>query len=109
MTRRLFLRGIGVLTLGGTSGCTRSTSDSPVTKDTFGDQMQTLPSGQRPVFAGTTDVQALYRYAVEHADDLQYIPCSCGCGGVGHTSNRDCYIKSFNGDGTLTFTSHAAT
>lgn len=109
MTRRLFLRGIGGLTLAGTWGCTRSTPDSPVVKDKFGDQMQTLPRGQLPVFADSAEVQGLYRYAVEHADDLQYIPCSCGCGGVGHTSNRDCYVKAVNADGTVTFTSHAAT
>lgn len=109
LTRRVFLRGIGVLTLGAAPGCKGSASTSPVTKDKFGDQMQILPRGQFPVFAGTGEIQALYEYAVEHGDDLQYIPCSCGCGGIGHTSNRDCYIKSFNADGTLTFTSHAAT
>ncbi len=47
--------------------------------------------------------------AVDHGDELQYIPCTCGCTRFGHKSNRDCYIKAFNKDGTLTFTSHAAT
>jgi hypothetical protein len=109
LTRRFFLRGIGVLTLSAAPGCSGSTPGSPVTKDKFGDQMQTLPRGQFPVFADTVEIQALYQYAVEQGDELQYIPCSCGCGGFGHTSNRDCYIKSFNADDTLTFTSHAAT
>ena len=82
---------------------------APVTTDAIGDQVQTLPRGQYPVFAGAGEIRGLYRYAVEHADELQYIPCFCGCGRFGHTSNRDCYIKAFNRDGTLTFTSHAAT
>ena len=82
---------------------------SPVTKDAIGDQVQTLPRGQFPVFAETGEIRELYRYAVERGDELKYIPCYCGCGRFGHTSNRDCYIKAFNPDGTLTFTSHAAT
>ena len=86
-----------------------SAGAGPVTVDAIGDQVQTLPRSQLPVFAGTGDIQRLYRYAVEHGDELQYIPCFCGCYRFGHKSNRDCYIKSFNHDGTLTFTSHAAT
>lgn len=83
----------------------------PVTRDAIGDLVQTLPKGQLPDFAGANvpDVRGLYAYAVDHGDELQYIPCTCGCARLGHRSNRDCYIKSFNKDGTLTFTSHAAT
>jgi len=82
---------------------------APVSTDAIGDQVQTLPRGRYPVFAGTGEIRELYRYAVEHGDELQYIPCFCGCGRFGHTSNGDCYVKAFNADGTLTFTSHAAT
>ena len=85
------------------------TTAEPVTTDAIGDQVQRLPKGQLPEFAGTGDTQRLYRYAVEHGDEVQYIPCFCGCYRFGHKSNRDCYIKSFNPDGTLTFTSHSAT
>ena len=83
----------------------------PVTTDAIGDQVQTLPKGQLPDFAGPKlpDIHRLYAYAVEHGDELQYIPCTCGCARFGHKSNRDCYIKFLNKDGTLTFTSHAAT
>lgn len=87
----------------------RSVGESPVTTDAIGDQIQTLPRGQLPRFANTADTQRLYRYAVEHGDELQYFPCFCGCYQFGHVSNRDCYIKAFNRDGTLTFTRHAAT
>ncbi len=83
----------------------------PVTEDALGDMVQTLPTGQLPEFAGpgTPDIRRLYQYAVDHGDELRYIPCTCGCAQFGHSSNRDCYIKSVNRDGTLTFTSHAAT
>ena len=83
----------------------------PVTTDAIGDQVQTLPKGQLPDFAGPSlpGIHRLYAYAVEHGDELQYIPCTCGCARFGHKSNRDCYVKSLNKDGTLTFTSHAAT
>lgn len=114
MKRRAFLYGAGA-----TAGValaawqlwpTRSqTAAAPVTTDAIGDQVQTLPRGQVPAFAGRGEIASLYRYTAEHDDELQYIPCFCGCGRFGHQSNRDCYIKSFNVDGTLTFTSHAAT
>jgi hypothetical protein len=79
-----------------------------VLSDALGDQVQTLARGQYPVFAGSGEI-ALYRYAVDHGDELQYIPCFCGCVRFGHKSNRDCYIKAVKTDGTLTFTSHAVT
>ena len=89
----------------------RWTLAGPVTTDAIGDQVQTLPKGQLPDFAGPSlpDIHRLYAYAVEHGDELRYIPCTCGCARFGHKSNRVCYIKSLNRDGTLTFTSHAAT
>lgn len=86
-----------------------SAAVGPVTRDDIGDQVQTLPKGKLPQFAETADVQRLYRFAVEHGEELQYIPCFCGCYRFGHTSNRECYVKALNANGTVTFTSHAAT
>jgi hypothetical protein len=79
-----------------------------VTVDAIGDRVQTLPRGQYPEFAGP-GIRELYRFAVEQGDQLQYMPCFCGCGRFGHRSNRACYIKAEHPDGTITFTSHAAT
>jgi hypothetical protein len=36
---------------------------------------------------------AAYRFALERPDVLQWIPCYCGCGGMGHGSNLDCFFK----------------
>jgi hypothetical protein len=112
MTRRGFVYGTGataVIAVGAWQIWPAGGGTASVTTDAIGDKVQTLPRGQLPQFATTPDVQRLYRYAVEQGDELLYIPCFCGCYRFGHTSNRDCYIKSFNRDGTLTFTSHAAT
>jgi hypothetical protein len=107
MKRRTFLHGAAALAAG-VIVPTRGQA-GPITRDDIGDQVQTLPKGQLPEFAGPPNVRVAYRYAVERGDDLQYIPCFCGCVRFGHKHNGDCYLKSFNKDGTITFTSHAAT
>src|SRR5438067_1746297 len=64
--------------------------------------------GGLPAFAADADAPALYRFATTRGDVLRYIPCTCGCAQVGHTSNRSCYIKAET-DAAVTYTSHAAT
>ena len=112
-TRRALLYGAGAAVIAGLASwqlwSTGRSAAGVVTTDAIGDQVQTLPKDRLPEFAVGDDVGRLYRYAVDHGDELQYIPCTCGCARFGHKSNRDCYIKSFNKNGTLTFTSHAAT
>ena len=107
--RELLFGALGVLVDATTR--IRGAAAGPVTTDQDGDQNQTLPRRQLPDFArsGGPKVQEAYRFAAEQGRDLVYIPCYCGCGNIGHTSNRTCYIKSENRDGTVTFTSHAAT
>ena len=39
------------------------------------------------------DVREAYRFAIANRDTLRYIPCYCGCGADGHTSNASCYFK----------------
>jgi len=80
----------------------------PVTIDSIGDQNQTVPRGQLPLFAAKGDAARLYAFAVDNADTLAFMPCTCGCNRFGHTSNRSCYIKDER-EGRVTFTSHAAT
>jgi hypothetical protein len=52
-------------------------------------------------------VQAAYQFAVANPDVLTQLPCYCGCGGMGHTSNYSCYVAGENPDGTLAFDGHA--
>jgi hypothetical protein len=83
-------------------------ADDPVTTDAIGDQVQTRAAAALPGFAAAADIAELYRFARERGDILQWMPCTCGCGRLGHASNRACYIKREAG-GRTTWTSHAAT
>src|SRR5262249_16259767 len=38
------------------------------------------------------EVREAYRFAIANRDVLRYIPCYCGCGEQGHTSNASCYF-----------------
>lgn len=51
--------------------------------------------------AGTAVVQE-YTWAASHHNELQYIPCYCGCYDTSnHTSNAECYFK-WDGNGKPT-------
>lgn len=59
------------------------------------------------VQASPVSVQEAYRFAFANPDVLTQIPCYCGCGSMGHTSNYACYVSGENDDGSQTFESHA--
>jgi hypothetical protein len=103
------LLAFGVAVAGGLA-VGRDSLAGPVTIDQFGDQIQTLRRGELPDFAkaGGPAVEEAYRFALEQGKDLEYIPCFCGCRNIGHRGNRDCYVKSENPDGTVTYSSHSA-
>ena len=106
----LGLAGTGVaIGLGGAARWVWGAVPDAVQTDEIGDQVQRLPRGRLPVFASDPEIGRLYRFAVDRPDVLQYMPCFCGCGRLGHRDNRGCYVKAEHGDGTLTYTSHAAT
>ena len=44
----------------------------------------------------------VYEFAARHPEVLQYVPCYCGCEGVGHQANHDCFVKSRAADGAVT-------
>lgn len=50
-------------------------------------------------------VQESYQFAHAHPEMLKHIPCYCGCGGMGHTSNYACYVNET--DGEMLFDGHA--
>ena len=99
---------LAAVIVGGAAAWWIASANDPVTKDSIGDSVQTRARGQLPAFADRGDTPDLYRFAVEHPDVLSFMPCTCGCGGLGHGSNRACYVKSETAD-RVTFTSHAAT
>lgn len=52
-------------------------------------------------------VRQAYTFAVAHPDLMTQIPCYCGCGAIGHTSNYACYISDVDADGAVTYDLHA--
>ena len=55
----------------------------------------------------STRVREAYQFAVANPDALRNVPCYCGCGAMGHTSNYSCYVKESKADGTIVFDAHA--
>jgi hypothetical protein len=52
-------------------------------------------------------VQQAYQFNVANPDLMKKIPCYCGCGNVGHTSNYSCYVNNVDDKGAITFDNHA--
>lgn len=90
------------LSLGGLilAGC--GTSTSP-------DAYALAPLDALPpeVKSSPLSVQEAYQFAVENPEVLKEVPCYCGCGGMGHTSNYSCYVSDVAADGEVRFDSHA--
>ena len=55
------------------------------------------------VVKAPAEVREAYRFAIANRDTLRYIPCYCGCGSEGHTSNASCYVKDVSTPGNLQF------
>ncbi len=89
-----------VVLVGGGWLLANNTSSSPGTSE----------SPQFPVWLRVLGpkVKRAYAQAVAHRDELQYIPCYCGCENMGHTAVVDCHIASVATDGSITYERHAS-
>jgi len=65
------------------------------------------PSTILPSYSSTPEMARLYTFAYEHPEVLSYMPCTCGCGPMGHNSNWNCYVKGIDANGVVTFDEHA--
>ncbi len=74
-----------------------------------GAKVNLAPVSQLPpsVQKAPTRVREAYQFAVAHPDLMKQIPCYCGCGAMGHTSNYACYVKAVKPDNSVTFDEHA--
>ena len=52
-------------------------------------------------------VQEAYQFAAANPEVMKQIPCYCGCGAMGHTSNYACYVAGVDAAGTITYDPHA--
>ncbi len=66
--------------------------------------MSDMPSEVRNA---PTTVQESYQFAVANAEILDQVPCYCGCGAMGHTSNYSCYAEGTDASGETIFDGHA--
>jgi hypothetical protein len=85
------------------AGCTGA-SNQPGSNDLSMAPMADMPA---EVQAAPVSVQEAYRFAAANSEILSHIPCYCGCGAMGHTSNYACYVSGKNEDGSLAFDTHA--
>lgn len=90
-----------ILLSAGVSAC--STSDSP--DHVY--SMASLDGMPAKVQSAPATVRQAYQFAVANPDLLKQIPCYCGCGAVGHTSNYDCYVADVDLQGTIAYDAHA--
>ncbi|MGE5378219.1 MAG: PCYCGC motif-containing (lipo)protein [Bacteroidota bacterium] len=98
----LFLFIIVVLLPTTISAC--STTHSQSGSDLAMASMDGMPS---EVQSAPVTVQAAYQFAVANPEVMKNIPCYCGCGNVGHTSNYSCYVSGVDGNGRVSFDQHA--
>ena len=63
----------------------------------------------RPAFVlVTAQTQEAYAYALYQPQVIKWMPCYCGCGGMGHRSNLDCYLKPGQAGRRTVFEEHAS-
>ena len=79
---------------------------SPV-PDSAGLHMMSMDQMPADVQAAPVSVRTAYQFAAADPDVMQHIPCYCGCGGIGHESNYDCYVADVEPNGTTRFDGHA--
>ncbi len=110
MLRRVLLV-IFILSLAGglLSGCGATTPAASVPPASGEHAMPMAPMSMMPdeVKSAPVVTQQAYQFAVANPDIMKHIPCYCGCGAMGHTSNYACYVQSVDAAGNVKFDGHA--
>jgi hypothetical protein len=99
-----FLFLIGLLSLTGVTACSTQSEASDSHANMNMASMDIMPA---EVQSAPVSVQQAYQFNVANPDIMENIPCYCGCGSVGHTSNYDCYVADVDAAGQITFDNHA--
>ena len=79
------------------SGCASQSGLAMAPMDGMPHDVQTAP----------TLVREAYQFAAANPEVMTQIPCYCGCGAMGHTSNYACYVSGVAADGAISFDTHA--
>lgn len=75
-----------------------------------GDHYEGVKGKTFPDFVESSSVEHVkeaYAYAADHPENLEYIPCYCGCGAIEHTSVKSCFLQSGSGEDVV-FDPHGA-
>lgn len=100
-TRKLlFLSIIVVLLTTAISACSPQNKPSDL-------HMMSMDQMPAEVQSAPVMVQTAYQFAVANPDVMKNIPCYCGCGNAGHTSNYSCYVSDVDANGRIAFDNHA--
>lgn len=67
-------------------------------------EMSELPPTMQTASKAVSDA---YRFAVANPEATKNVPCFCGCGPLGHTSNYDCYVQTVSNGDKIIFDEHA--
>jgi len=84
------------------SACTKETTSGQASL-----QMASMEEMPAEVKAAPGTVQQAYQFAVANSEVMKQIPCYCGCGAMGHTSNYACYVSGVDVNGDVIFDTHA--
>lgn len=96
----IFLFLIGLIALVSLPACSAQSEDVHL-------NMTSMDQMPAEVQSAPVTVQEAYQFASANPDLMKNIPCYCGCGNVGHTSNYNCYVESVDGNGNFRWDSHA--
>jgi hypothetical protein len=96
----IFLSLIGLIALVSLPACSSQSSDVHL-------NMTSMDQMPAEVQSAPVTVQEAYQFASANPDLMKDIPCYCGCGNVGHTSNYSCYVESQDDKGNFRWDSHA--
>lgn len=100
-TRFIIITLLAALIFSSLSACSgQASSDSHL-------EMMSLDKMPAEVQAAPVSVQQAYQFAAANPDLMKQIPCYCGCGDIGHTSNYSCYVSGVDDKGIITFDNHA--
>jgi len=91
---------IGLIALVSLPACSPQSSDVHL-------NMTSMDQMPAEVQSAPVTVQEAYQFASANPDLMKNIPCYCGCGNVGHTSNYNCYVESQDDKGNFRWDSHA--
>jgi len=69
--------------------------------------MAALDEMTAEIKAAPVMVQQAYQFNAVNPEIMKQVPCYCGCGSMGHTSNYSCYVSGTGSDGKISYDTHA--